>query len=212
MFGKVGSYFGQFSASSLRPIKALALQEPSTSRVVPGTYFLTFDTLNALVDFHEGNYHIPVSERSADLAHHVMSADVLGDDTFISFVADTLKVPPTRLLLSHKCQEIRKTIQDRMRTKDAYLSLRETPQGLCYLCKEHIHSGYSCKGVACSTVHAYWMFSRALIVQLLGGAYGVRNVEATPRRKMRESHTLHLSGDAAIEWNVVGWISTPVAR
>lgn len=78
MFGKVGSYFGQFSATSLRPIKALALQEPSTSRVVADTYFLTFDTLNALVDFHEGNYHIPASERFGDLAYHVMSADVLG--------------------------------------------------------------------------------------------------------------------------------------
>ena len=64
------------------------------------------------MDFHEGNYHIPVSERSGDLAHHVMSADVLGDDAFIGFVADTLKIPSTRLVLSHKCQEIQKTIRD----------------------------------------------------------------------------------------------------
>ena len=66
--------------------------------------------------------------------------------------------------------------------------------------------------VACSTVHAYGMFSCALIVQLLGGAYGVQNVEATPRRKMSKNYTSPLSGDATTEWNVVGWISTPIAR
>ena len=56
------------------------------------------------------------------------------------------------------------------------------------------------------------MFSHDLIVQLLGGVYGVQNVEATPRRKMSENHTLYLSGDATTKWNVVGWILTPIAR
>ena len=112
MFGSKGNYFGMFSAHSLRMIKALALQHPATSMSVPDVDHVNSDTVNALVDFHEGNYCFP--ERFGTLAHQVMAADILGDDTFVMFVAERLKVPSTRLNSSHRFRMI---IRDRMRLK-----------------------------------------------------------------------------------------------
>ena len=76
------------SAHSLRMIKALALQHPATSMSVPDVDHVNSDTVNAFVDFHEGNYCFP--ERFGTLTHQVMPANILGDDTFIMFVAERL--------------------------------------------------------------------------------------------------------------------------
>lgn len=110
MFGSNGSLYGVFSATSLKFIKALELQEPAISRTVPQVDQVNSDTMTALVDFHEGNYHFP--DRFGTLTHHVVAADILGDDTFIEFVAEWLKIPCTHLHGSHSSQELRKIIRD----------------------------------------------------------------------------------------------------
>ena len=61
MSGMNRTWCGVFSARSLRWIRALALQEPSALRVVPNVNYVTHDTVNALVDFHEGKYDFPGS-------------------------------------------------------------------------------------------------------------------------------------------------------
>lgn len=106
MPGKKGDYYGLFSAATLHEIKALALQEPATSRVIPNVNYIYCDTVNALVDFHEGKYNFP--DKYGVLSHQVMAADLLGDYTFIAFVAESLKAPHTRLDISHNSHAIRK--------------------------------------------------------------------------------------------------------
>ena len=133
VLGKKGDYYGLFSAATLHQIKALALQEPATSRVVPNVNYIYCDTVNALVDFHEGKYNFP--DKYGVLAHQVMAADLLGDDTFIAFVAESLKVPHTRLDISHNSHTIRKTVRDRLRLKDTFSSINDIPQNVCYKCR-----------------------------------------------------------------------------
>jgi hypothetical protein len=83
--------------------------------------------------FHEGKYIFP--QTFGTLAHQVMAADTLGDDTFVHFIADAVKVSPTRLDTSHTSQEIGKVVWDRMCLRNAVPSLQDTPHTTCYGCR-----------------------------------------------------------------------------
>ena len=115
LYGTKGEYFGSYRAESLRHITALGMQYPSTKTQVPEADYVNLDTINALVDFHEGNYRIP--ECFGTLAHHVMAADALGDDMFLQFVSWTFEIPISRINTSNKSQNIRMALRDRMRLK-----------------------------------------------------------------------------------------------
>jgi len=122
VYGSKGTFFGSFSAHSLRMVKALSLQEPAITRTEPEVEHVNSDTVNALVDFHEGNYCLPGT--FGTLAHQVMAADILGDDSFVQFIAATLKVPSTCLDTSHTSQEVRMVVRDRLRLRDIVPSLQ----------------------------------------------------------------------------------------
>ncbi len=135
--GRNGACHGQFSVVALRSIKALALQEPATERFVPDLYYIN----------SEGTYHFP--ERFGALTHQILAADALGDDGFIEFVADNLKVSSSRLNLSHSTQAIRRTVRDRMRLKEAVPALIEPPLDVCYKCKVKFTQQDAVVEVAC---------------------------------------------------------------
>ena len=59
------------------------------------------------------------------LAHHVVMVDVLGDTSFLNFVADTLKVAVGSLNSSYQNQDINMTIRDRHKL----VGLIEIPRG-----------------------------------------------------------------------------------
>ena len=84
------------------------------------------------MDFHECRYVLP--ESFTTLAHHVVTADILGDDTFLTFVASTLKVPVGSLNSSHRNQDIKMTIRDRLKLM-SIVGLKDFPSGKCFACK-----------------------------------------------------------------------------
>ena len=103
-------------------IKALTLQSPETMRIVPDiNKHVNSDILNALVNFHDVIYVIP--QKYGTLAHHVMAADILGENTFFEFIASHFRIPVTRLDMSHNSHEIKNIVGDRMRLKVAVPSL-----------------------------------------------------------------------------------------
>ena len=86
---------GEFSASSIHLIQALGMQHPQERRVVPDADHASQEIVPALVEFLEGRYTIPTCY--ATLARQVFVADNLGDDTFLHFICDTLKLPEGRI-------------------------------------------------------------------------------------------------------------------
>ena len=85
------------------------------------------------MDFHKGWYTLPT--KYGELANDIIAADILGDDTFISFIADTLKIPASRFDTSHTSQEIRKVMRDRLRLSFVVPRLEDTPSNICFVCK-----------------------------------------------------------------------------
>lgn len=124
-----------FSAQSLRLVKALALQEPASARSVPEVKHMNSDTVKALVDFHEGNYCLPDHDHYGALAHHVMAADILGDDSFVQFISASLQVPPSCIDTSHTSLHVRMMVRDRLRLKSIVPSLQLAPKSQCIACK-----------------------------------------------------------------------------
>ena len=134
MLGSTGTFFGLFRASSLSMIKSLDLQSPKTTRTLPDLAHINPETVNALVDFHEGVYAIP--DKFGTLAHQVMAADILGDDVFLQFIGSHFRVPVTRIDMSHTSHEIRNTVRDRMKLEVVVPSLQDSSLLECYVCKE----------------------------------------------------------------------------
>jgi hypothetical protein len=71
------------------------MQHPEQCRVVPDVDFVRSDTIQALVDFHEGRYTLP--DKFGTLAHQVLVADGLGDDSFLNHISEMLMVPVGRI-------------------------------------------------------------------------------------------------------------------
>ena len=137
MFGRKGDLYGEFCAASLKMIKALALQGPASGSgvVVPDVDHVYPNTFKALVDFHEGNYLFPSPEQYGILAQQVMAADILGDDSFIQFIAAHLQVPTTCLDVSHTTQEVRMTVRDRLHIRSIVPCLQVASHMMCFQCK-----------------------------------------------------------------------------
>ena len=97
------------------------------------------------MDFHERRYVLP--ESFTALAHNVAMADVLGDTSFLNFVADTLKVYVGSLNNSHQNQDITMTIRDRYKLA-SLVGLREFSRGKCFTCKGEFMDR-ELKGMSC---------------------------------------------------------------
>ena len=218
MFGRKGDLYGEFCAASLKMIKALALQGPASGSgvVVPDVDHVYPNTFKALVDFHEGNYLFPSPEQYGILAQQVMAADILGDDSFIQFIATHLQVPTTCLDVSHTTQEVRMTVRDRLRIRSIVPCLQVASHMMCFQCKGKFLDEENRAVVLCCgrTFHCsclVYVHSCPYCTVAWGG-YDVLNVERTRYPIRTKSCTSPSSGDEPAEWFAVGWMSTPGAR
>ena len=92
---------------------------------------MTYHALQPLVDFHEFNYEWP---KFSALAHELMAADYLGDDSFIEYVAVELKIPVGRLDSSNPMQKLKMTIRDRYKLYEI-MDLQTSDHTKCFMCK-----------------------------------------------------------------------------
>ena len=81
----------------------------------------------ALVDFHEGRYIWP--DQIPVIAHHHVTADLLGDDSFLNYVARELKVPIGKLDSSNTITAIKVVVRDRYKLR-FIMDIHDTPHTL----------------------------------------------------------------------------------
>ena len=148
--------FGTVEAVFIKDIMALDIQYPSKEVVVPEEPHVNKETVLALVDFHKCKYKWPASYTT--IAHQLMAANFLGDDSFMEYIAATLKVPVARLESSNTFQAIKMAVRDRLKLTEM-MDLKISDNSACFLCKfpflsEKILASAPCCG---------WRFHRSCI-------------------------------------------------
>ena len=108
------------------------MQYPAERVEVPRVDHVSKEIIQSLVDFHEYKYVWP--ERFSVIAHQVLAADNLGDDSFVEFISYELKVPVGRIDSSNTTQDVKMAIRDRLKLSDV-VKLRKSKGDECYSCK-----------------------------------------------------------------------------
>ena len=108
------------------------MQLPTDVVYVPDVEPVDHESIRGLVDFHEFKYLWPDS--IPVLTRQLITADILGDDSFITFIAAELKVPVGRLLSSNKAQNIKQVIRDRFKLWSIGVELKVSTHDKCVLC------------------------------------------------------------------------------
>ena len=116
------------------------------------------------VDFHEFKYLWPDS--IPVLTRQLITADILGDDSFIAFIASELKVPVGRLVSSNKAQNIKQVIRNRLKLWSIGVELKFSTHDKCFSCSGGFLDQELTNFVACCgrTAAASWTKRPALPV------------------------------------------------
>lgn len=104
----------------------------------------------ALVEFHEGRYTIP--DHYVTLAHQVLAADNLGENIFLDYICNTLKVPKGRINSSNRYLDVKMALRDKMTLKNIVRDLRESTH--CFVCKNDLGDATALSG-CCNRVFHY---------------------------------------------------------
>lgn len=84
-------------------------------------------SVKALVDLHQDQYIWP--DQMGVIVHHILTADILGNDAFVRYVGRELKVP-----VGNSPQVVKMLVRDRIKLSTV-VDLHYSPHSVCASCK-----------------------------------------------------------------------------
>ena len=73
-------------------------------------------------------------EKYSVLAHQLIAADTLGDDSFLAYISSELKLPVGRINSSNRTQNVKMAVRDKYKLS-AIVELKQASHQQCFACK-----------------------------------------------------------------------------